>query len=204
MERRDNYRIQAAQAKEMFLGYDQEAIIRKLKLPADEAYLYPRFLGSTYRICRRTADFRRLKDGVWVDANTHGEVMTLLDLLCDSREDRFLAHRWQNMLAFGHRFHQQLMEDADPNALRFQADLEGFRRACLTLGGKPLPQGDAAYAIEVFDTLPIAVQLWLGDEEFPPQLRWMWDENALMYLKYETMYFARGVLLQRIREEMER
>ena len=204
MERRDNYRIQAAQAKEMFLGYDQEAIIRKLKLPADEAYLYPRFLGSTYRICRRTADFRRLKDGVWVDANTHGEVMTLLDLLCDSREDRFLAHRWQNMLAFGHRFHQQLMEDADPNALRFQADLEGFRRACLTLGGKPLPQGDAAYAIEVFDGLPIAVQLWLGDEEFPPQLRWMWDENALMYLKYETMYFARGVLLQRIREEMER
>lgn len=204
MERRDNYRIQAEQAKETFLGYDQEAIIRKLNLSADGEYLYPRFLGSTYRICRKSADFRRLKDGVWVDANTHGEVMTLLDLLCDSRENRFLAHRWQNMLTFGHMFHQQLMEDVDPNALYFEKNLPHFRRACEALGGQALPQDDAGYAIEVFDGLCIGLQLWLGDEEFPPQLRWMWDENALMYLKYETMYFARGVLLQRIREEMER
>lgn len=204
MERRDNYLVQAQQAKQTFLTYDQEAIVCKLKLAADGDYLYPRFLGSTYRICRKSADFRRLKDGIWVDANTHGEVMTLLDLLCDSREDRFLANRWQNMLTFGHMFHQQLMETADPYALYFEQQLPRFREACLALGGKTLPQGDAGYAIEVFDGLCIGLQLWLGDEEFPPQLRWMWDENALMYLKYETMYFARGVLLQRIREEMER
>ena len=204
MGHRNNYQIQAMQAKQTFLGYDQEKIIRKLSLSADGDYLYPRFLGSTYRICRKSADFRRQVGETWVDANTHGEVMTLLDLLCDSREDRFPAHRWRNMLAFGHMFHQQLMEESDPNALFFERNLASFRRACEALGGKALPQGDAGYAIEVFDGLCIGLQLWLGDEEFPPQLRWMWDENALMYLKYETMYFARGVLLQRIREEMER
>ena len=47
------------------------------------------------------------------------------------------------------------------------------------------------------------VQLWFGDEEFPASLRYLWDENALMYLKYETMYFARALLLRRIREKME-
>lgn len=62
--------------------------------------------------------------------------------------------------------------------------------------------GDAAYAIELFDGLSIVVQLWLGDEEFPPNLRFLWDENALDYIRYETMYFAKGMLLERIREEM--
>lgn len=62
--------------------------------------------------------------------------------------------------------------------------------------------GDAAYGIELFDGLSIVVQLWLGDEEFPPNLRFLWDENALDYIRYETMYFAKGMLLERIREEM--
>ena len=204
MERRDNYRIQSEQAKQLFLRFDQKKLVKKLNLEEDEAYLYPRMLASTYRICKTTADFRRLEDGNWVDANTHAEVMTLLDLICDSREGRFLGHRWQNLLSFGLRFHQQLMEDSDPDALYFQSHREDFHRACRALKGTPLPQGDAAYAIELFDGLCFAIQLWLGDEDFPPQLRYMLDENALMYLKYETMYFARGVLLQRIREEMER
>ena len=72
------------------------------------------------------------------------------------------------------------------------------------MGGTPLPQGDVAYAIELFDSLSIGIQLWLGDEEFPPSLRFLWDENALMYIRYETMYYARGLLLQRLAEKSER
>ena len=41
------------------------------------------------------------------------------------------------------------------------------------------------------------LQLWFGDEEFPPNLRILWDENALLYLRYETMYFAVDALLRR-------
>jgi len=46
------------------------------------------------------------------------------------------------------------------------------------------------------------VQLWFGEEEFPACLRLLWDENALMYIKYETMYFAKGLLLKKIEERM--
>ena len=59
-----------------------------------------------------------------------------------------------------------------------------------------------AYSIPVFDDLRLLIQLWFGDEEFPAQLRWLWDENALMYLKYETMYYAVGVVQKRFTEEM--
>ena len=204
MARTDNYIKQAAQAKAYFLTYDQEALIRKLNLAHDEDYLYPVFFSQTYRLSRKTGDLARQGKHGWEDANTHGEVMTLLDLICDSREDRHVSGRWKAMQDFGLQFHQKLLEDNhDPWAERFQNDLPAFRRACLALGGKPLPVGDATYAFEIFDGLGVAVQLWLGDDEFPPNLRFLWDENADQYIRYETMYFAKALLLSRIAGQME-
>lgn len=205
MARVDNYAIQTAQAKARFLTYDQNALIRKMNLTFDETYLYIPVLGQLHRIHRQTGDMERLSDGIWNSANSHGEVLTLLDLICDSRQDRFLTGKWKNMSAFGLMFHQNLLEGRrDPWADRFEADPEGFRQACVSLGGIPFPTGDAAYAIELFDGLPVLIQLWFGDEEFPASLRFLWDENALMYLKYETMYFAKGLLLERIAEEINK
>lgn len=204
MERKDNYAIQAAHAKTHFLTYDQQELIQKLRLRADGRYLYVEMLRRPYRIRRTDGFFEKWAGEQWQDGNSYEEVMTLLDMLCDSKKDRHLSGRWKNMLSFGLMFHQNLLEDRDPWAERFQAEPEKFRKACLALGGIELPQGDISYAIELFDGLRIGVQLWFGDEEFPPNLRWLWDENALMYLKYETMYFARGMLLKRLREEMEK
>ncbi len=205
MEKTDNYQIQVRQAQERFLTYDQETLIRKFRLPADEDYLYPTMLSQPYRLHRKTGELQRQEGAAWVDANSHGEVMTLLDLLCDSREDRFLRGNWKNMGSFGLLFHQNLLESSrDPWAQLFEDRQGDFRRACEALKGRPLALGDIGYGIELFDGLEIALQLWFGDEEFPPNLRMLWDENALMYIKYETMYFARGMLLGRIREWMDR
>ena len=203
MARANNYLIQARQARERFLTYDQERLIAKLDLSFDENGLYTRLLSQPCRISRSDGTIQKEVSGCWMDADSFEEVMTLLDLVCDSREDRFLTGRWKNMGDFGLLFHRGLLETkADPWAEKFQADPEGFRRACEALGGMPFPQGDIAYAIELFDGLSILVQLWLGDEEFPASLRFLWDENALMYLKYETMYFAKGLLLDRIAQHM--
>ena len=203
MSRPNNYLIQAQQAKDRFLTYDQEGLIAKLGLAFDDDYLYVPMLGQWYRLARKNGDLERQVGESWADANSFGEVMTLLDLVCDSREDRFLAGRWKNMSAFGLMFHQNLLEGVrDPWAERFEQDPEGFRRACTALKGRALDIGDIAYAIEVFDGLELVLQLWFGDEEFPASLRFLWDENALMYIKYETMYYAKGLLLERIAELM--
>ncbi|MGM9549212.1 MAG: DUF3786 domain-containing protein [Faecousia sp.] len=204
MARTDNYLIQAQQAKGCFLTYDAEKLAKKLNTKLDGKYLYTSLFRQSYRVSRETGDIQRLEGGVWMDGNSYEEVMTLLDLICDSRDDRHLSGRWKAMQSFGLQFHQNLLESGhDPWAERFQSDLPAFRRACLALDGKPFPTGDAAYAIEVFDGLPIAVQLWLGDDEFPPNLRFLWDENANMYIRYETMFFARALLLDRIAERMK-
>jgi len=201
MKRTDNYAIQAAQAKQLYLTYDQEALIRKFRLEADEAYLYPVLLGSRCRLSRTTGDLEREKDGRWVDANSYNEVMTLLDVLCDAREDRYLTGRWRSMQDFGLMFHQNLMEEGrDRHAEAYDRNPEALHRACRALGGRPIKNADIGYAIELFDGLEIGLLFWHGDEEFAPRLRYVWDENARAYIRYETMHFAVGLLLTRLQE----
>ena len=112
MARINNYLIQAQQAKARFLTYDQEKLIRKFNLQADDAFLYMTLLYKQYRLSRTTGDLERLEGESWQDANTFEELLTLLDLLCDSRDDRWLTNRWQNMQTFGLQFHQNLLEEA--------------------------------------------------------------------------------------------
>ena len=56
---------------------------------------------------------------------------------------------------------------------------------------------------QMLDGLRIFVQLWHGDEEFAPRLRCLWDENTERYLRYETTWYAVGLLMKRIKERMK-
>ena len=201
MARVNNYLIQAQQAKARFLTYDQEKLIRKFDLQSDDQFLYLTLLYKPYRLSRTSGDLERLEEGVWQDANTFEEIMTLLDLLCDSKEDRHLSGRWQNMQTFGLQFHQNLLEDReDPFATRIDRDPEFLHRAARTLDAEVISGGDLGYAFELFDRLKIGLLFWRGDEEFSPRVRYLWDENAKQYIRYETMYYAVDLLRRRIWE----
>lgn len=201
---RDNYKIQADQAKKHFLTYDQQELISRCCLDFDEAYLYIKFLARDYRINRRTGDMQWRCGDAWADGNSFGEVMTILDWLCDSRPDRYITGRWVNIVSHKNYFHGSLQDDVgDPYAMLFDADPEGFCAACQALGGEKHPGADISYAVELVDGLPILVQLWHGDEEFPPRLRCLWDENATRYIRYETTWYAVGLLMERIKEEKQ-
>lgn len=201
MARVNNYLIQAQQAKTRFLTYDQEKLIKKLNLQADDAFLYMTLLYKSYRLSRTTGDLERLEGKSWQDANTFEELLTLLDLLCDSRDDRYLSGRWQNMQTFGLQFHQNLLEDrADPFASRIDKNPEFLHNAAKVLAAEVIPGGDMGYAFELFDGLKIGLLFWHGDDEFFPRVRYLWDENAKQYIRYETMYYAVNLLRQRIEE----
>ena len=192
----DNYAIQAQQAQQRFLTYDQTALIKKWALEYDSAYLYLQLFHQPYRLCRTTGVLQRGVGDGWQDGG-FSEVMTVLDVLCDSREDRSVAGRWSSMQNFGLLFHRNLLEQTkDPFAARIEADPEAFHRASRQLGGEIIPGGDISYAYPVMGELKVALQFWFGDEEFFPQVRFFWDANALQYIRYETMHFAVGHLKQ--------
>lgn len=198
MERRDNYAAQVRQAQAHFLSYDPRALAKKCGLAMDGGYLYPTLLGTPYRLRLEDGFLEKREGGRWTAANSHGEVMTLLDLLCDSREDRRLSGRFRSMADFGMQFHRDLLEERDEAALFFDSHPDALHSACRRLNGRPFGSCDIGYTVELFDGLPVAVQFWHGDEDFPPRLRYLWDENALQYLRYETMYYAVGLLRQRL------
>lgn len=200
MARTNNYLIQAQQAKQRFLTYDQETLIRKHRLASDDQYLYVNLLCKQYRISRTTGDLDFQQGDSWRDGNTYEEVMTLLDLLCDSRDDRCLSGNWQNMQSFGLQFHQNLLEDRqDPFAMLLDRDPGILHRAAQVLRAQTIPGGDVGYAFGLFEDLKIGLLFWHGDEEFFPRVRYLWDANARQYIRYETMYFAADLLRQSIR-----
>lgn len=204
MEHRDNYAAAAAQARALFAGYDHAAIAQKLGARLDDSYLYTHMLSQDYRIHRNTGEISARVGDSWQRVEGFNETLTLLDLVCDSREDRFLAGKWKNMSSFGHQFHQTLLEQADPWAASLQEHPEALKRACGALNAAPASFGDCAYVIPLFEGLGVMLQLWYGDEEFPASVRWLWDENALMYLKYETMYYAVGMIRARLQQLIQR
>lgn len=201
----NNYQIQVMQAKRRFLTYDQQELIARCGLRFDGDFLYLAMLSEPYRIRRSTGDMERFHGGVWMDGNSFNEVMIILDWLCDSRKDRYITGQWINVVTHGHYFHGNLQDDVNgPYARLFDQNPEGFVAACEALKGEKLPGADLGYAVELIDGLRVFVQLWHGDEEFPPRLRCLWDENTSRYLRYETTWFATGLLLERIKENMNR
>ena len=195
----DNYRIQMQNAQRFFLTYDQEKLIRKFRLKADDDFLYLTMFSSPYRLNRHTGELERFKED-WEDANTFGEVMTILDILCDSKDNRYLTGKWMSTQMFGKYFHSGLLEpEYDALADAFDKAPGSLWKACKALGGHPIAGGDEAYAVEIMDGLEIGIFFWHADDEFPAQLRFFWDENAPMYIKYETMHYTLGYLRQLLR-----
>ena len=61
-ERRDNYKIMFERTRALFLKYDQEKMIERFQLDADERYLYLTFVARPYRIERATGAMEYWKD----------------------------------------------------------------------------------------------------------------------------------------------
>lgn len=60
-------------------------------------------------------------------------------------------------------------------------DIQGFQARCRNLGGTPLDMADAAFFFEVTPRIPVAVLYWLGDEDFPPEARLLFDRSIRVY-----------------------
>ena len=202
MARVNNYLIQASQAKERFLTYDQQKLIDKFLLASDEEYLYVPLLWRQYRIQRTTGSMEYRRGETWADGNSYDEVMTILDLLCDSREDRCLSGKLSSMASFGRIFYRSSYDDKpDPTAQWIQDNLETFRNTCAQYG-TPISGGDFGFVFTLFDGLKLGFHFWEGDEEFAPRLRFLWDENALQYLRFETMHMAVSLLISFLKHEI--
>ena len=53
--------------------------------------------------------------------------------------------------------------------------------------------------ISAFPFFPVLIQFWDADDEFPAQIKIMWDDQTMRYLNFETTYYLQGDLLERLK-----
>ena len=80
----------------------------------------------------------------------------------------------------------------------FDPDLEQFRRACLASGGQLSTFGDASFEFLALPRVPLLVNYWLGDEDFPSTCQILFDAAATHFLPIDVCAIRGGMLAGRI------
>ena len=199
-----NYDRQQEMARQQFAREDMEAAARRFGLAADGEYLYIPFFTRPHRISRTTAAVdAEGEGGVWQPADFHAH-LALYDALSRPGTAR-LSGRWSTVNQLGNMRHPGVEEGSlyAPYLPLFDREKEALARACRRLGGVPFPVGEVAFRLEALPFLPVVFQFWAGDEEFPPQIRLLWDFNTLDFVRYETVWYIARHGLDRLRSLVE-
>ncbi len=202
-----NYDLQVDAAKGIFLGYDQQTLIRKFRLDADEEWIRLTYLNTPCRIRRADGTIEEFSENGWRECRDYSTVMTIYDLLCYHRGPNrpTLTGQWCTVSNFIVTGVQNTGTFTKKYAAVFDGRLEELKAACAALGGTLLPAmagADITCRFPVTAFFPVLLQFWAGDEEFPPKLMLLWDRGADQFLHFETTFFLQGDLLQRLKDAM--
>ena len=168
-----------------FLEMDQEELIRKFQLEADEEFLYIIYFSKRFRIDRKNGFIT--EDGKSPGFDT---VMNIYNTFYYSAAHPVASG---NLVAFRQVKRVYPFEAAYRRTIisRLQELLAGkteeLRKACEVLGGTLLPQGDVGYVLPVFPFLNIAVLFWDKDEEFEAQANMLFDSEITEFMHEENV-----------------
>ena len=200
-----NYEITKRKTQRAFLQYDQAEMIERFHLDADEEYLCFPFFGSDCRVNRKNGVVECAENGIFREAD-FDEAMTVYDLLCWSKPEAVPSGEYvitQSLSPLqtstaglgGNGFYTR-------EAKLFDHHTDELHKVFLALGGQEAEGGDFSAYIEVFDGLQVLFRFWNSDDEFDAQIQLFWDKNVLLYMHYETVWYACGALISRVRKEM--
>jgi hypothetical protein len=84
----------------------------------------------------------------------------------------------------------------------FENDAAGFTRTALGIGGSRLdsgqPIGDLSFVFQVLPNVRMLVTCWLGDEDFPPSYRVLFDAAAGHHLATDAYAILGSMLTKRL------
>lgn len=203
-----NYDLQVDIAKRIFLQYDQEALIRKFRLEADERHIYLNYMNTPCRIDRKDGGVEEYIQNQWKACRSFSTVMTVYDSLCYHQGETApkLAGQWCAVGTFVVTGVTNTETFTKKYAAIFDGRVEELKSACERLGGAIQPRmagADVTCEIPVTPFFPVLLQFWEGDEEFPPKLMLLWDRNTDKFLHFETTFYLQGDLLERLKSRME-
>ena len=168
-----------------FLEMDQEELIRKFQLEADEEFLYIIYFSKRFRIDR--------KNGFITDDGKSPGFVTVMNIYNTFYYSAAHPVASGNLVAFRQVKRVYPFEAAYRRTIIFRLQelfagkTEELRKACEALGGTLLPQGDVGYVLPVFPFLNIAVLFWDKDEEFEAQANMLFDSEITEFMHEENV-----------------
>lgn len=202
----DNYDLQVDMGKRIFLEYDQEQLIRKFRLEADEHWIYLSYMNTPCRISRSHGGVEEYIQNRWKECRSYSTVMTIYDLLCYHQGAVLpgLTGQWCTVGTFIVTGITETGTFTQKTANFFDGRLQALKAACQSLNGEllePMAGADLTCRFPVTPFFPVLLQFWESDEEFPPKLVLLWDRNTDKLLHFETTFYLQGDLLERLKSE---
>ena len=187
--------------RNLFLQMDHEELARRFRLKTDDSALYITFYGRQYRLDRRSGAVTEAENPD--TPVSFDESMSILNMLYYSRPGASVSGRFvpfrdvKGASPFAPAFEKSV---ASGLAAPFEGRLDALKRACETLGGEKIPQGDAGYILRAFDFMPVMLVFWDGDDEFGAQANLLFDARITDFTHEESVCCIAGALMHRLQE----
>jgi len=163
----------------------------------DGAQVILSFFGKEYRIPHPQGPIVEADTGR--EASPTTQILLLHYLL--TADGTLPTGQWVSFheLPHGHIYHAAFAaRSLAPLTAAFGLDRAAFVQAGTALGGEPMRLGDASFWFRAFPRLPVAVVLWLGEEDLPGQVNILFDSAAGHYLPTEDLAAVGGILSNRL------
>ena len=193
----NNYEKMLSDACRRFTTYGMALLARRPGVEDLGEVLRTCFLGETVLLRKKNGQITvggRMAD--------FGETLSILDWLCDGKPDAKAAKVYCTVGSLPGVYvgGSGLTISGGTLAKRIDAAPRQFCAACEAMGGREVALGDLGFEIPVFPGLSAQLKFYHGDEEFPPQLTFLWDQNILQFVRYETVYYIAGCLSMRLQK----
>jgi len=152
-------------------------------------------LNEVYRVDVHARSILRIHPPIPAEPDLHCWLAALVYLI--EAKDVDPVGEWVSprQLAGGYAFFRGLHAiPVDQIIERFGNNKRDFELACQRSGGHPEQYADAAYSFRLFPRLPVAVLLWLQDEEFPARATMLVDKTAGRHFPLDALLAALDVV----------
>ena len=118
-----------------------------------------------------------------------------------------LSGQWASVSKLGGiigSYHASSLVSEREKAL-FAGKTAELKNACLEVSGSPARgSADVSAVLPVFDNFPVWFQFWDGDDEFPVNYQFLLDQNALQFIRYETVWYLIGTVRDYLQDYTQR
>lgn len=199
-----------------FALFNPERIAGILDLPYDEYFLYIRYFGEEYRLNLRLGRIEKKSgepyipevdpDRVPLEEGWHGkllanEAMAIYHILFYTVDNPVLSGNLVQNASLDPRHVRHPQEDVLFNDFlkHFPEGTSALRAACEAAGGQALDsKADLCFIFHPFPQIPMQLNYWEADEDFPAQVKVLVDEKITDYVHVETTGCMVSDLFERI------